>query len=138
MNLTRPRTFAVAGIVALSFGTIGCASNTSDTSTVETTAPTPTSPSQSSDGNQSVGTNSEVAISDFSFQPDVITIGSGASVVWTNNDKATHTATNAKGEPFDSKRLGLGQTYSKTFTKPGTYSYKCSIHNYMTGTIVVK
>ncbi len=28
-------------------------------------------------------------------------------------------------------------SYAVVFTKPGTYSYHCDIHNYMTGTIIV-
>jgi len=39
---------------------------------------------------------------------------------------------------FDSGQLGVGRTYSKTFTASGSYKYYCSVHGYtMTGTIQV-
>jgi plastocyanin len=39
---------------------------------------------------------------------------------------------------FKSKGLDTDDKYSYTFTKPGTYSYYCSIHPKMTGKIVVQ
>jgi plastocyanin len=54
-----------------------------------------------------------------------------------NNDKATPTATDSTGEIFDSKVLAEGQSLSMTYNKHGTYTYKCLIDNYQTGTIVV-
>jgi len=38
---------------------------------------------------------------------------------------------------WDSGNLTSGQSYAVTFSKPGTYAFHCSIHNYMTGTIKV-
>ena len=38
---------------------------------------------------------------------------------------------------FVSKDLNQGQTYSYTFTKAGSYSYICGIHQYMSATITV-
>jgi plastocyanin len=39
---------------------------------------------------------------------------------------------------FQSKTLNPDEKFSFTFTKPGSYSYLCSIHPRMTGTIVVQ
>jgi plastocyanin len=39
---------------------------------------------------------------------------------------------------FKSTVLDTDQKYSFTFTKPGTFSYFCSIHPMMTGKIVVR
>jgi plastocyanin len=33
--------------------------------------------------------------------------------------------------------LNRGDTYTQTFTAPGTYPYICSIHPFMHGTVIV-
>jgi nitrite reductase (NO-forming) len=73
------------------------------------------------------------------YSPATITvvIGVNNTVTWTNNDDATHTITADDGS-FDSGFLNQGQTWSYTFTTPGTYSYHCSIHPWMKGTVIVK
>lgn len=79
-----------------------------------------------------------VSIVDFAFNPGSMTINVGDTVVWTNTGEAPHTATSQSGPAaFDSGRLETGQTFSFTFTVPGTYSYLCSIHPEMQGTITV-
>ena len=39
---------------------------------------------------------------------------------------------------FKSPALDTDDSFSFTFAKPGTYTYFCSVHPHMTGTIVVK
>ncbi len=77
-----------------------------------------------------------VVINDFAFKPQSLTIKPGTTVQWRNDDGISHTATDSGGA-FDSHNLDKGMTYSFTFTKAGTYSYVCSYHPNMTGTIVV-
>ncbi|MBA3943824.1 MAG: cupredoxin domain-containing protein [Herpetosiphonaceae bacterium] len=78
----------------------------------------------------------------FQFKPNVLEIKAGTTVVWTNGDAIEHSVTS--GTPptangaFDSGFFTQGQSFTFTFTKPGTYSYFCMRHNSMTGTIVVK
>ncbi len=66
----------------------------------------------------------------------------GDTVVWTQRDSgATHTATsgvspNADGA-WDSDWLQQGQTFSFTFTQPGTFPYFCTIHQSMTAVVTV-
>jgi plastocyanin len=48
-----------------------------------------------------------------------------------------HTATSDTGV-WDSGTLATGQSYSHTFDQPGTYTYHCTIHPFMKGTIVVQ
>jgi plastocyanin len=67
----------------------------------------------------------------------VIVIGVNNTVTWVNNDIAIHTVTSDSGI-FDSGYLNPGQSWSYTFTNPGTYEYHCSIHPWMTGTVIVK
>jgi plastocyanin len=77
-----------------------------------------------------------VVIRNYAFMPASITIKTGATVQWRNDDSVSHTATASDGT-FDSKNLDRGQTYTFTFTKAGTYAYVCSYHPNMTGKIVV-
>jgi len=79
-----------------------------------------------------------------SFEPDRITVQAGTTVTWDNTSLSTHTVT-AEGGAFDSgsdpaKWLQSGQTFSFTFTTPGTYSYYCLPHQQigMVGTVVVQ
>ncbi len=82
------------------------------------------------------GTTHHVAILDFAFSPATITIAAGDAVTWTNEDAVTHTETGISGI-FDSGDLGPGESFSFTFTTPGTYDYLCTPHPTMTGRIVV-
>jgi FtsP/CotA-like multicopper oxidase with cupredoxin domain len=72
------------------------------------------------------------------FSPDLIhvVIGINNTVMWTNNDSSVHTVTSTTGL-FDSGYLNPGQSWTYTFTKDGTYQYHCTLHNWMTGTVVV-
>ncbi len=82
------------------------------------------------------GATHEVRIVDFAFAPATLTIAAGDTVVWTNDDPIIHTATSVNGA-FDSGDLDQGDSYSLTFTTPGTYDYLCTPHPSMTGRIVV-
>ena len=63
-------------------------------------------------------------------------MNAGGTVRWTNSDKAPHTAQTG-GEGFDTGRLGLGEVKEVTIEEPGTYSYYCVFHRFMTGTVEV-
>lgn len=82
------------------------------------------------------GATHAVAIVDFAFSPATLTITAGDTVVWTNEDPMIHTATSVNGA-FDSGDLEQGESYSLTFTTPGSYDYLCTPHPTMTGRIVV-
>ncbi len=82
------------------------------------------------------GTNT-VEIADFAFSPPTLTIDAGESVTWTNADQVVHTATSGSGA-FDSGDLDPGESFTFTFTTPGTYDYLCTPHPSMTGSIVVQ
>lgn len=77
-----------------------------------------------------------VEIADFAFAPATLTITVGDTVTWTNRDAVAHTATSTTGV-FDSRDLEQGESYSVTFTAPGTYDYLCTPHPSMTGRVVV-
>lgn len=71
------------------------------------------------------------------FTPETLIVFVGTTVTWKNFDAEDHTATSVSGE-FDGYLLASIGTFSYTFTKAGTYNYYCTIHPYMTGTIIVK
>lgn len=77
-----------------------------------------------------------VTIDNFAFAPAAITVKVGTTVTWTNKDQDAHTVT-AQDRSFSSAPLNTGATYQFTFTKPGTYAYLCTIHPFMTATVVV-
>ncbi|HVV77371.1 MAG TPA: cupredoxin domain-containing protein [Mycobacteriales bacterium] len=76
-----------------------------------------------------------VVISGFAFHPSTLTVPAGSKVTFVNQDDTTHTATGSGS--FDSGNLNHGQSYTYTFSKPGTYHYICNIHQYMHATVVV-
>ncbi|MEV7323231.1 cupredoxin family copper-binding protein [Streptomyces sp. NPDC093970] len=79
-----------------------------------------------------------VAIKNFAFAPATLKVTAGTTVTWTNQDTEAHTVTSAKaGGPLSSAALTAHGTYSYRFTKPGTYTYLCTIHPFMTGTVEV-
>ena len=78
-----------------------------------------------------------VSIVNMSFSPASLTVTAGTTVIWTNNDMITHTVT-ADDASFDSGNITMGTKYSRLFSTAGTYTYHCTIHPNMKGTIVVK
>jgi plastocyanin len=73
------------------------------------------------------------------YSPTTITVVMSVNntVVWTNNDAVFHTVTATDGN-YNSGTIFSGQSWSHTFTQPGTYSYYCQYHPWMKGTVVVK
>ena len=75
------------------------------------------------------------------FDPSTITITAGQKVTWINKGELDHTVTSNNGY-FDSGNIRPGSRVSYTFTKPGTYSYKCTLHSFMffgmKGKVIVK
>jgi amicyanin len=98
-----------------------------------TAAPAATS---SSTGPAAPVAGNAVTIDNFKFDPATLTVPVGSAVTWTNKDEEPHTIA-AKDGSFHSPTLDTKGTYSFTFTNPGTYDYICSIHPFMTGTVVV-
>ena len=82
-------------------------------------------------------TGAGVNVDNFSFGPAALTVAAGTTVTWTNNDDIPHTVRAVDGS-FHSKPMDTAESYSFTFTKPGVYSYFCSIHPKMVGKVIVK
>ncbi len=99
---------------------------TSTTTTTTTTTTTAVSP-----------TVSLVSIQNYSFNPSPLTVKTGTKVTWTNNDSVPHTVTSDSAGVFNSAPIPPGQSFSYTFTAPGTVSYHCAIHPMMKGSVTV-
>ena len=78
-----------------------------------------------------------VNISQMRFNAPTVTIKVGNSVTWTNSEAVPHTVTADDGS-FGSSRMSAGDTFSHTFSEPGTYTYYCQLHPMMRATIVVE
>ena len=84
-----------------------------------------------------VATNA-IAIKNFAFAPDTVTVKVGSTITWTNSDQEPHTVTSKDNNgPLRSPTMNSGATYSYTFTTPGKYEYLCTIHPFMVATVVV-
>jgi plastocyanin len=78
-----------------------------------------------------------VEIKNFEFLPAVLTVPVGTTVTWTSRDDEPHTVTSTENV-FTSPGLDADETFTYTFSTPGTYAYFCKLHPNMTGTIIVK
>ena len=78
----------------------------------------------------------QVAIKSFAYEPEVIEIKAGESVEWTNMDRARHSATADNGG-FDTGLFRRNESRTVQFNQKGTFTYFCTAHRRMKGTVVV-
>jgi plastocyanin len=79
----------------------------------------------------------EIKIDNFVFSPNAVTVPAGTTIHWTNHDDIPHNVV-SDDKSIRSKVMDTDESFSYTFTKPGTYTYFCSIHPKMTGKVVVQ
>jgi plastocyanin len=81
-----------------------------------------------------------VSIVEFTFTPTPVKLTIGDSVVWTNTDPISHTATsNAPFSLWDSGTIiPGGGTFQFQFIAAGGFPYHCERHNWMTALIGAK
>ena len=79
----------------------------------------------------------DITITNFQFAPASREIAVGETAQWINNDNIPHTIV-ADDNSFQSPTLQAGESFNFTFVQAGTFSYHCSIHPSMKGTITVK
>jgi len=122
------KTFLVLSVAVVIFLGAGCsASNNSGTSTAPGAAA------------GSAALENQVNINHFVFEPNVLTIKTGQTVTWVHDDNVSHTiVSGVSGSLFESPVLKRGDTYDFTFNTPGQFTYYCSIHPSMKGTIIVE
>ena len=85
------------------------------------------------------------------FDPETVRVSKGQTVTWVGGDNITHVLVEGtyqvgsdglRTEQTDDKEFNLrlakkGQQVSHTYDKPGTFTYYCTIHHGMNGTVVV-
>lgn len=76
-----------------------------------------------------------VSIADFMFTDAEVQVSAGGSVEWTNTDDQAHTATSAGN--FDAGAMDPQQSATVVFPTAGSFTYICSFHPFMTGTVIV-
>lgn len=79
---------------------------------------------------------------DSCYLPTSITIQPNEIVLWNNVDDVAHTVTSGSSDEgasgiFDSSIIAGGENYSFKFENKGTFDYFCSLHPWMTGTVIV-
>jgi plastocyanin len=125
-------------VVAAALAMAACGSGQAAAAPAAQAAATPT-PTPSAAATQAPLSNpvaaTSVSIANFAFSPAAVTVKAGATITWTNQDEDAHTVALA-GMPV-SQPLQTGDTYTHTFTQPGTFSYICSIHPFMRGIVIV-
>ena len=116
-------------IGSLTIAAAGCGQ-----STPATTTPTP-APATGSGASVSIVVNART-LTTGAFNPNPITIAHGSSVTWMNNDTITHTSTSDNGM-WNSGGIAPGGSFTTTFATAGTFTYHCSLHPNMVGTVTV-
>ena len=125
------RVIAVVAVAGMALALAACSS--------AAPATTAKSPSRSASSAPSATKPDTIIIHNFAFHPGTLTVAPGATVTVTNEDKVAHTVTSTSGHYFNTGDVSPGTTVTfRAPTKPGTYPYFCEIHQYMTGTLVVK
>ena len=79
------------------------------------------------------------------FQPSNITVAAGTTITWVDKDTSIHdidftsmpAGASLATNPSPNTTKWTGDMYSVTLTVPGTYTYVCDYHDWMTGTITV-
>jgi plastocyanin len=83
----------------------------------------------------------QVSIFDFGFDPAVVRIGQGESVIWTNTGNVTHTSTQDGSLAFwntgNIAPGNFGEVDQGILVAAGSYPYHCAIHTSMHGVVRV-
>jgi plastocyanin len=131
-----------AALLIAAGGLAGCSASAESAPMASSTTSAPSAPA-----------GPVINLSSLMFNPSTTTVKVGETVTWRNDEPIGHTVTSGKymgidkttglrssqkaDGMFNAKLDGKGKTFSFTFTKPGTYTYYCDIHQGMNATITV-
>lgn len=114
-------------MLVLTIALLGACGSDDDGGAVDT--PLSTSTSEAAGG-------TAVEVKGFKFTPATVNVKVGDTVTWRFSDPTTHTVT-ADDKSFDSGGHSSGDTFDHTFGTAGSFTYHCTIHETMTGTVSV-
>ncbi len=92
---------------------------------------------EGSEGGAGNAAGTTLEMRQMAFWPQRLEITTGTTVAWTNRDQLMHTVTADDGS-WDSGEIAPNATWRRTFDTPGTYTFHCTPHPFMTGVVVVK
>ncbi|MDG6907349.1 MAG: cupredoxin domain-containing protein [Nitrososphaerota archaeon] len=142
----------VGVIIIVSAGAYFLAVNTATAHNVSSTLSTSSSISKTSSSGQATTSASQTKVTivegavvsgahlssqeiHFSPQTIAVEVGVNNTIVWVNQDTTPHIVT-SNTNAFNSGSISPRANFTMTFTAPGTYQYHCSIHPFMTGTVI--
>lgn len=80
-----------------------------------------------------------ITMKDFAFSPATLEVRPGEEITVSNEDSTAHTMTATEGNAFDTGTIDGDKSGSfKAPTQPGTYSFVCTFHPDMKGTLTVR
>lgn len=88
------------------------------------------------EGEEAAAAATTITVENSAFDPSTVRVKPGDTVRWSFKDGFDHTVT-ADDASFDSGAKKSGGTFEHMFTRAATYTYKCTIHPSMTGTVEV-
>jgi plastocyanin len=112
----------------------GSSNNSSST----TTSSTSTTTQSSAPAPSATGGGASVTMKDINFHPGTLKVKAGQTVTWTNQDSVGHDVTSKAFQSGSAGGIEPGQSFKHKFAKAGTFTYVCSVHPGMGGTVVVK
>jgi plastocyanin len=79
-----------------------------------------------------------VTINNYKYTPASIAVTPGTTITWTNRQSDDNHTVTADNGSFDTGVIKkAGGSASLTFNTVGTFTYHCTIHSFMHGTVVV-
>ncbi|HEY3865611.1 MAG TPA: cupredoxin domain-containing protein [Solirubrobacteraceae bacterium] len=92
---------------------------------------------RSATGAAPVAGDETIDISNFAYSPASVRVEVGTTITFKNEESVEHTATSNANGLFDTGTLEKGQSVRLKMNKVGTFSFHCSFHAFMHGTIKV-
>jgi len=89
-------------------------------------------------GSTGGSTTNSISVVDYSFSPTSTTVAVGTTVTWNVSGYGPHNVTFDNAGVSGSGDMTSGASFSKQFGTAGTYTYHCTNHYGMTGTVTVQ